>query len=155
MSRLLKRGGIIVAALTAVVLAGCATPAGPGYYYPGDAMRPQSLEMGVVENVRPVALQGPDTGLGALAGAGLGGWAGSGIGSGGGNAAAIVGGVILGSLIGNAAEVNAARRPGLELTVHLDSGRTIAVVQGDSGEPFRPGDRVRITSDGYRTRVTH
>ena len=111
--------------------------------------------MGVVENARSVALQGPDTGLGALAGAGLGGWAGSGIGSGGGNAAAIVGGVILGSLIGNAAEVNAARRPGLELTVRLDTGRMIAVVQDDVGEPFRPGDRIRVTSDGYRTRVSH
>jgi len=155
MGRLSISRGIAIAALTAVVLAGCAAPAGPGYYYRGEALRPQSVEMGVVENVRPVALQGPDTGLGALTGAGLGGWAGSGIGSGGGNAAAIVGGVILGSLIGNAVEVNAARRAGLELTVRLDNGRMLAVVQGDTGEPFRPGDRVRVSSDGYLTRVTH
>jgi outer membrane lipoprotein SlyB len=150
-------GSWIGAAALAVVLslAGCATPAGPGYYYRGEALRSQSVEMGVVESVRPVALQGPDTGLGALGGAALGGWAGSGIGSGGGNTAAIVGGVILGSLIGNAAEVNAARRPGLELTVRLDNGRMIAVVQEDVGEPFRPGDRTRVTSDGYRTRVSH
>ena len=112
MTRLLN-SGMAGAVLTAVVLAGCATPTGP-VYYPGQALRPQSVEMGVVENTRPVALQGPDTGLGALGGAALGGWAGSGIGSGGGNTAAIVGGVILGSLIGNAAEVNAARRPGLD-----------------------------------------
>src|SRR5204863_10058792 len=118
-------------------------------------VRAKSVEMGVVENVRSVAFQGPDTGLGAIAGAGLGGWAGSGIGSGSGNAAVIVGGVILGSLIGNAAEVNAARRPGLELTDRLDTGRMIAVVQEDVGEPFRPGDRTRVTSDGYRTRVSH
>ena len=155
MSRLSGSRGIAIAAFTAVVLAGCATPVGPNYYYPGDAARAQSVEMGVVESVRPVALQGPDTGLGALTGAGLGGWAGSGIGAGGGNAAAIVGGVILGGLVGNAVEVNAARRAGLELTVRLDNGRMIAVVQGDSGEPFRPGDRVRISSDGYRTRVSH
>src|SRR5436190_22807675 len=151
---LFNRSGIAVAALSAVVVAGCATP-GPNYYYPGEAMRVQSAEVGVVENARSVALQGPDTGLGALAGAGLGGWAGSGIGSGGGNAAAIVGGVILGSLIGNAAEVNAARRPGVELTVRLDTGRMIAVVQEDVGEPFRPGDRIRVASDGYRTRISH
>ena len=154
MSRLINGGGIAFAALVAVVLAGCATPAGP-VYYPGQASRPQPVEMGVVENVRPVALQGPSSGLGALTGAGLGGWAGSGIGAGGGNAAAIVGGVILGSLIGNAVEVNAQRRSGLELTVRLDNGRMIAVVQDDTGEPFRPGDRVRVQSDGYRTRVYH
>jgi outer membrane lipoprotein SlyB len=155
MSRLLSSRWIGFVALAATIaITGCATPAGP-VYYPGQALRPQSVEMGVVENARPVALQGPDTGLGALGGAALGGWAGSGIGNGGGNAAAIVGGVILGSLIGNAAEVNAARRPGLELTVRLDTGRMIAVVQDDAGEPFRPGDRIRVTSDGYRTRVSH
>jgi len=155
MNRLLHSRWLGVGGLAAMlVVAGCATPAGP-VYYPGQPLRAQSVEMGVVENARSVALQGPDTGLGALAGAGLGGWAGSGIGSGGGNAAAIVGGVILGSLIGNAAEVNAARRPGLELTVRLDTGRMIAVVQDDVGEPFRPGDRIRVTSDGYRTRVSH
>ena len=57
--------------------------------------------------------------------------------------------------LANAAEVNAARRPGLELTVRLDTGRMIAVVQEDVGEPFRPGDRIRVASDGYRTRISH
>jgi len=85
-----------------------------------------------------------------------GGWAGSGIGAGSGNAAAIVGGVILGSLIGNALEVEATRRPGVELTVRLDAGRTIAVVQDAvPGEAFRPGDRIRVVSDGYRTRIVY
>jgi outer membrane lipoprotein SlyB len=66
MSRLSSSRGIAIAALTAVVLAGCAAPAGPGYYYRGEALRPQSVEMGVVENVRPVALQAPDTGVGTV-----------------------------------------------------------------------------------------
>ena len=88
MSRIVNGGWVATAALAvALSLAGCATPVGPGYYYRGEALRSQSVEMGVVESVRPVALQGPDTGLGALGGAALGGWAGSGIGSGGGNAA--------------------------------------------------------------------
>ena len=79
MSRLVNVNWIAAAALAVVLsLAGCATPAGPGYYYRGEALRSQSVEMGVVESVRPVALQGPDTGLGALGGAALGGWAGSG-----------------------------------------------------------------------------
>ena len=70
MSRLVNRFGIATVALAAVlIVAGCATPAAPGYYHRSEAMRAQSVEMGVVENVRPVALQGPDTGLGALGGA--------------------------------------------------------------------------------------
>jgi len=142
-----------LAALAAIALAvgGCATPA----YYVSPAVAPApSMEPGVVENVRPIVFQGPYTGLGALSGAALGGWAGSGIGAGSGNAAAIVGGVLIGSLIGSAVETEAAKRPGVEVTVRLDTGRTIAVVQ-DAGEAFAQGDRIRVMSDGYRTRVTH
>jgi outer membrane lipoprotein SlyB len=118
-------------------------------------MRAQSVEMGVVEGVRPVALGAPDTGVGTVGGAALGGLAGSAAGHGAGQAAAIVGGAILGGIVGNAVERDANRRPGLELTVRLDSGRMIAVVQDDMGEPFRPGDRIRVLSDGYRTRISH
>jgi outer membrane lipoprotein SlyB len=152
---LLNRSGVAIAALLAVILAGCATPAGPGYYYRGEALRPQSVEMGVVENLRPIALQAPDTGVGTVGGAALGGLAGSAAGHGAGQAAAIIGGAILGGLVGNTVERDANRRPGVELTVRLDSGRMIAVVQDDTGEPFRPGDRIRVLSDGYRTRVSH
>jgi outer membrane lipoprotein SlyB len=38
--------------------------------------------------------------------------------------------------------------------VRLDSGRLVAVVQQDGGEGFRPGDRIRLVSNGYATRVT-
>ena len=69
--------------------------------------------------------------------------------------AAVIGGAILGGLAGNAIETNAAKQNGLELTVRLDSGRMIAVAQADAGDAFRPGDRVRILSDGYTTRVAH
>ena len=58
-------------------------------------------------------------------------------------------GAILGGIIGNAVEREAQRaRHGVELTVRLDHGRMIAVVQDDAGEAFRPGDRVRVLSDG-------
>jgi outer membrane lipoprotein SlyB len=40
-----------------------------------------------------------------------------------------------------------------EITVLLDSGKYIAVVQG-ADELFRAGDRVRVLS-GRTTRVTH
>ena len=146
------RTAALALALSAVVV-GCAPPLGPDRYYRGEALRAQSIELGVIEGVRPVGLEGPTSGAGAVSGAALGGWAGSGIGGGSGNAAAIVGGIVLGSIIGNAVERDAVRRPGVELTVRLDTGRMIAVVQDDYGDPFRPGDRIRVLSDGYRTRV--
>jgi len=149
-----KFGSIAVVA-AALALGGCATPVPGGYYYRGEALRAQSVELGVVESARPIVLQGPDTGLGAVSGATLGGIAGSAVGGGAGQAAAIVGGALLGGIIGNAVEVDANRRPGVEVTVRLDNGRMIAVVQEDAGDAFRPGDRVRVLSDGYRTRVVH
>jgi outer membrane lipoprotein SlyB len=42
----------------------------------------------------------------------------------------------------------------VEVTVLLDSGRYIAVVQ-EADEPFRAGDRVRVLSRHGATRVTH
>jgi len=150
----MKRPGLPLAAtVAALLIAGCATPYPGAPYYAGPVQRAQSIEMGVVESVRPLGLQGPDTGLGTVGGAALGGLAGSGIGSGGGNAAAIIGGLLLGGLIGNTIERDASRRPGVEITVRLDQGRMLAVVQDAVGEPFRPGDRIRVVSDGYYTRV--
>ena len=61
--------------------------------------------MGVVESVRPVQIDGPDTGVGAVGGAALGGFAGSAdrrrLGA---NAAGAIVGAILGGIIGNAVE---------------------------------------------------
>ena len=153
MNRTIRTSAAAVVVAAALAVTGCATPVPPPYYY-GEPPRAQSVELGVVDGVRPIQFQGPTTGLGALTGAGLGGWAGSGIGAGSGNAAAIVGGVLLGSIIGNAVEYEANKRTGVELTVRLDTGRMIAVVQSDDGDAFRPGDRIRVLSDGYRTRVT-
>jgi outer membrane lipoprotein SlyB len=42
----------------------------------------------------------------------------------------------------------------VEVTVLLDSGKYVAVVQ-QADEPFRAGDRVRVLSGRNSTRVTH
>lgn len=145
----------VTALAAAVLVAACATPPYGPTYYGYQAYRPQSVEMGVVENVRPVNVQGPTTGAGAATGAVLGGLGGSQIGgSSSANAAGAIAGVILGGIIGNAAEYSANRGAGIEITARLDSGRTIAIVQ-DGAEPFRPGDRVRVLSDGHTTRIAH
>jgi outer membrane lipoprotein SlyB len=152
-SSLRRACAILTIGAAAVVVSACA-PMPPNTYPAYQAYYPQSVEMGVVETTRGVRMQGPDSGLGTFAGAALGGLAGSGIGSGGGQAAAIIGGAILGGLAGNAVERDANKFNGVEVTVRLDNGRMLAVVQPDAGELFRPGDRVRVLSDGRATRVT-
>jgi outer membrane lipoprotein SlyB len=138
------------------LLGGCAYHYGSGDYYGYQARGEQAVRFGVVESVRPVRINPYNTGVGTAGGAALGGIAGSNVGGGSGQVAGAIGGAILGGIIGNEVERSANERPGVEVTVHLDSGQYIAVVQ-EADEPFRPGDRVRVLSGrGPRsTRVTH
>ena len=143
----------MLAAVTAVTLTACAPRMASDVYYGGQTMRAQSVEMGVIEALRPVLIQGGDSGVGTVGGAALGGLAGSTIGHGGGSVAGAIGGAIIGGVVGTAVERDANRREGVEVTVRMDSGRMISVVQ-EAAEPLRAGDRVRVLSDGYATRVT-
>lgn len=148
-----KRNGAAVV-LVAAVLAGCAYNRG-SYDYPAYQVgAAQSVQFGVVDAVRPVRINPRQTGVGAGGGAVLGAIAGSQVGGGSGQVAGAVGGAILGGILGQQVEQSANERPGLEITVRLDSGRYVSVVQG-ADEPFRPGDRVRLISGRGRARVTH
>lgn len=138
----------------AVLSAGCASGLGSGDYERREARRAYEVRMGVVENVRSVRLEGTESGIGAVAGGAVGGIAGSTVGGGKGQAIGAVIGAVAGGLAGAAAEEAITRKPGLEITVRLDAGRTIAVVQEDTGERFAVGDRVRILESGGQTRVT-
>jgi outer membrane lipoprotein SlyB len=43
---------------------------------------------------------------------------------------------------------------GVEITIDLDSGETVAVVQPGDPRDFRVGDRVRLTGNDENARVT-
>src|SRR5258706_1331608 len=103
---------------------------------------------------REVQIEGTRSGIGPAAGAAGGGIAGSCVGQGRGSAVGAVVGAVAGGVAGQAAEQGATRQVGYEITVKLDNGQLIAVTQG-ADEMFRAGDRVRVLSDGYTTRVTH
>lgn len=141
--------------LLAGALAGCASPPHSGREYSYfQAQGEQSVRMGVVESVRDVTIVNPDSGTGTMAGAALGGLGGSATGSGNGSAAMAIVGAVAGGLVGNRVEANANRKPGYEITVKLDNGELKAVTQL-ADELFRPGERVRLLSNGYTARVSH
>jgi outer membrane lipoprotein SlyB len=136
------------------VLGGCAYPGmGSSEYHRVDARGEQSVRFGVVESVRPVRIDPHDSGVGTVAGAAIGGIAGSNVGGGSGQAVGAIAGAVLGGILGQSIEKSANEATGIEVTVLLDSGKYIAVVQG-ADEVFRAGDRVRVLS-GRNTRVTH
>lgn len=136
------------------LLAACATSKSGSTYSREQARQEMYVRMGTLESIRVVELEGTRSGVGSVAGAVVGGVAGSHLGGGSGQ---IVGGILvalLGGLAGNAIENEATRRQALELTVRLDDGHTIAIVQEDPPQEFRPGDRVRVLSGADGTRVT-
>jgi outer membrane lipoprotein SlyB len=61
---------------------------------------------------------------------------------------------MLGWLVGSAVEEGITRKNALEITVKLDSGRVVSVVQ-EADVPFQVGDRVRLLTGGLEARVSH
>lgn len=150
--RSLKQLALALAA--AMALAGCAQGLGGGTYSRGEARRAMTVQFGTVDSVRAVRLEGTKTPVGSVAGAAVGGIAGSSVGGGRGAAVATVIGAVAGGVAGSAIEEGATRSNGVEVTVRLDNGQYLAVVQADQGEQFRAGERVRVLRDGGTTRVS-
>ncbi len=145
---------LLLAASAAVLLTGCPAGLGSKDYSREQARTAQEVQMGVVESVRAVRIEGTKSVVGPAAGAVVGGVAGSTVGGGRGRVVGATVGAVLGGVGGAAAEEAITRQDGLEITVKLDSGRMIAVTQA-AGEEFRVGDRVRVLTGGGVTRVTH
>lgn len=142
------------ALVAATAVSGCAPSMSGSAYTRDQARREQSVRLGVVESVRQVQIEGTRSGIGPAAGAVVGGIAGSNVGQGKGAAVGAVLGSVAGGVAGQAAEEVGTRKTGLEITVKLDGGKLIAVTQ-EADEAFKPGERVRIISDGSTSRVTH
>ncbi|MES2554414.1 MAG: glycine zipper 2TM domain-containing protein [Pseudomonadota bacterium] len=144
---------ILVLSLAALLNA-CASSNAGDVYSRDEARKVQTVKMGVVESVRAVKLEGTKTPIGAGAGAVVGGVAGSTIGHGAGSTIAAIVGAVAGGLAGSAAEEGITRKNGVEITVKLDSGPIVAVVQ-EATEVFQPGEKVRLLESGGTTRVSH
>jgi outer membrane lipoprotein SlyB len=147
-------GRAIACALAGALISGCAYHAGSADYRGYEVMGEQTVRFGVVEAVRDVRIRPGNTGVGSTAGAFIGGIAGSHVGGGSGEIVGAIAGTVLGSILGYNVEQQANEIVGVELTVLLDSGRYIAVVQ-QAGEPFRPGERVRVLQARDTVRVAH
>lgn len=146
---------IIVLTLSAILLAGCASSKSGDVYSREQARREMTVRKGVVESVRIVQMEGTRSGVGSMAGAAVGGVAGSNVGGGKGQIVGAVLGAVAGGLAGHTIEQGGTRRDALEITVELDGGRLIVVVQEGAAGEFRAGDRVRVLSGTGDTRVTH
>jgi outer membrane lipoprotein SlyB len=150
----MKATQLIAVGLLSIFLTACASSNSGSVYSRDDARRVQTVRTGVVESVRSVKLEGTKSPVGTIAGGAVGGIAGSSIGGGRGSAIAAVIGAVAGGLAGSAVEEGVTRKDALEITVKLDGGSLIAIVQ-EADEVFKAGDKVRLIENGSTSRVSH
>ncbi|MGB2832139.1 MAG: glycine zipper 2TM domain-containing protein [Methylotenera sp.] len=150
----MKTTQLFVAALLSILLAACASSNSGSVYSRDDARKVQTVKTGVVESVRQVKLEGTKSPVGTVAGGAVGGIAGSSVGGGRGSAIAAVIGAVAGGLAGSALEEGITRKDALEITVKLDGGGLISIVQ-EADDAFNIGEKVRIIENGSTSRVSH
>jgi outer membrane lipoprotein SlyB len=143
---------LLIAIAAAAALAACTTTS-PDVIQKGDAQRMSQVQDATVLSVRPVVVEGNQSGVGAVAGGVAGGVAGSTVG--GHREGAVVGvlGAVAGAVIGNAVERMGTREEAVEVLVQLKNGERRAIVQAKGNETLTPGDAVILVSTGGKTRV--
>jgi len=144
----------LLALVASLGLAGCASSLTGDTYSRDEARRAMVVRFATVESTRLVKLEGTKSNIGTVAGGAVGGIAGSSIGSGKGSAVGAVVGAVAGGIAGAAIEEGVTRAQGIEITVRLENGSHMAIVQEYTGENFTPGQRVRLVQNGSTTRVT-
>ena len=155
----MNKCSILIIALLCVsplFVGGCASNLGGSDYSRGEARSVMTVRFATVESVRMVRLEGTKTPIGSAAGTVAGGVIGSSLGGSGSTTSVVAAvlGAVAGGIGGSAIEEAATRKQGQEITVRLDQGGYLAVVQADDGEGFQPGERVRLVGSGEATRVT-
>src|SRR5205814_8255696 len=132
---------LLIAAAVTAALAACTTTS-PDVIQKGDAQRMSQVQDATVLSVRPVVVEGNQSGIGAAAGGVVGGVAGSTVG--GHREHAVVGvlGAVAGAVVGNAVERMSTREDAVEILVQLRNGERRAIVQAKGNETLQPGDAV-------------
>jgi outer membrane lipoprotein SlyB len=145
--------GTMMAVLGAAALMACAPQQSADVLAGNRAMTASTVLYGTVTGSRVVTLQGGQGGQ--AAGAVLGGLAGAALGQNVGRGTGTVVATGVGATAGAAAGLQAGRAAGsrqsVEWTVQLDSGQSIAVVQGEPA--FAVGQRVQVITGGGQTRL--
>lgn len=144
---------VCVAATCLAIFTGCPSANSGAVFSRGEALQAQTVLLGTVTDVRAGKIEGTKSAAGAIAGGALGAVTGNLFGGGRGNTIATVAGGVVGAGAGAAAEEKLTQKQGLQITVQLDNGQTVVIVQ-EADIQFVAGQRVRVlTRPGGRDRV--
>ncbi len=144
----------LLIAMSILTITACTTDTTGTTYSSREARQMQVVRFGTVTDARMVKLEGTKGEVGTLAGAAVGGIAASSIGGKRESAIAAVAGAVAGGVLGSMAEKKLTTQQGVELTIRLEDGSYVSVVQqADANALFTNGDRVKILSQGSTSRV--
>jgi len=150
MHSLLRKSGLVVAALATLSLTACYDQ--PRRVYHEDRVvyegAPRGCQQcGVVQDIEQVYTQRDSSPLGAVIGAVAGGLLGNTIGKGDGRSAATVGGAVVGGVVGNSVgRNNGGDESAFRVRIRLDDGRFATVTQREDPQ-LRRGDYVELRGD--------
>jgi len=136
---------IILLTFIGIFAYGCASSRSGKVYSRDQARVVHTVERGTIESLKLVKIEGTKTPVGVVAGGATGAVLGSTVGRGSGKTIATVVGAIVGGLAGSAVEEKVTEKDGLEITVKLNNGETLVIVQ-EADEELRDGMRVRVLS---------
>ena len=146
---------VTLAILVASAVGACSTSS-PDVIQRGDAQRMSRVEDAVVLSVRPVVVDGSQSGIGAAVGGvvgAVGGYAGSSVQREGQVLGVLAG--VAGAAAGNAIERMTTREEAVEILLQIGkTGERRAVVQAKGTEVFLSGDPVIIVTTGGKVRVS-
>ncbi len=143
----------LLIASSIVAMAACTTSS-PDSIRRYETQRMSTVYDATVLSVRPVTVEGGQSGVGVGVGAITGGVAGSAIGKGNGSFVGAVLGAVAGGLIGNAIERNATQEKAVEILVQLRNGERRSVIQGLGNDNWAIGEPVVLVMTGGHARVT-
>ena len=134
----------ILALAFVALLAGCSPYTSSSRSYPKYQARTAfKVYPAEVVSIKPVQIDGTYTRLGTYGGGAIGYTVGRTVGDGGGSRIAGAVGGVAGAVAGRAVEEAATREKGFEITVLLDNGDIIAIVQA-ADQTFTEGEKVRV-----------
>jgi outer membrane lipoprotein SlyB len=142
----------LLIAASVIALAACSTT-NPDVIQAGEAQQMSQVLDATVLAVRPVAVDGSQSGVGAAAGGIAGAIAGSSVGGYRDAQVAGVLGAVVGAMLGNAIERSGTREDAVELLLQMRNGERRAIVQARGSEALAPGEAVIVVSTGGRSRV--
>lgn len=147
---------VSVALLVSASLVGCVSETAEPMVPRAHVGVAAELSQGVVITSVPVTIEGDNSGVGTMGGAGVGGAGGVAAAGGGGTEAIVASavGAVAGAVVGKAVEERVTRKPGQRVTIRMDDGKIIEVVQEAEDGIFLEGDRVNVAVGAGVTRVS-